>query len=108
LKDGSEAGENNSSAVSTNGHADSSPTAIGFNRDRPFSAPLVETVKLNKNGSAKDVRHVVIDLAGSGLKYQVGDALGVFPVNCSELAAEIVERLGAEPSTRVHTPSGSE
>src|SRR5690606_21398083 len=36
------------------------------------------------------------------------DALGVFPVNCSELAAEIVERLGAEPSTRVHTPSGSE
>ncbi len=108
LKDGSEAVKNNGSAVSTNGDAGSSPTTVGFNRKRPFSAPLVETVKLSKSGSAKDVRHVVIDLAGSGLKYEVGDALGVYPVNCGELAAEIVARLGADPSTRVCTPGGNE
>jgi len=108
LKDGSPAGKPSGSVAAVNGHADSQPANVGFSRQRPFSAPLVESVRLSKAGSAKDVRHVVIDLSGSGLKYEVGDALGVFPVNCGELAASIVARLGADPNTRIHTPSGIE
>ncbi len=38
---------------------------------------------LNRNGSAKDTRQVVLDLAGSGLAYRPGDSLGVAPTNCA-------------------------
>lgn len=80
----------------------------GFDRKNPFMARLVESKCLNKPGSQKDTRHVVIDLEGSGLRYEVGDALGVYPENCVELASEIVARLGTEPATRVRTPTGND
>jgi sulfite reductase (NADPH) flavoprotein alpha-component len=80
---------------------------VGFDRKNPFTARLVESKCLNKPGSQKDTRHVVIDLAGSGLRYEVGDALGIYPENCRDLCGEIVTRLGADPATRVSTPSGS-
>ncbi len=99
LKDGTEAvnGASRSKAVEK---------VSGFNRQNPFSARLIESRRLNKAGSTKDVRHVVIDLGGSALKYEVGDALGVYPVNCGELAAAIVAKMGAEPTTRVRSPLG--
>ncbi len=122
LKDGSEAGKTNGHVTANNGahgnghaangHANAHPdpvrVAAGYDRQNPFSAPLIEASKLNNAGSAKDVRHVVIDLSGSGLNYEVGDALGVYPVNCDQLAATIVTRLGADPSTRVRVPDGCE
>lgn len=107
LKDGREAGLTHGTVSKANGHSAKS-AAAAFTRTHPYSAPLVEVTRLSKPGSAKDVRHVVIDLAGSNLKYEVGDALGVYPVNCSGLATAIVTRLGADPSTRVPTPSGIE
>ena len=103
LKDGAETG-------SINGHSTATPpvaATTGFNRKNPFSARLIESRTLNKPGSAKDVRHVVIDLAGSELNYEVGDALGIFPVNCHELASAVVLKLAADPSTKVRTPLGN-
>jgi ferredoxin--NADP+ reductase len=46
------------------------------------SAPFVATVLENRDltpDSADDVRHVVLDLSGSGLRYLDGQALGVIP-----------------------------
>jgi sulfite reductase (NADPH) flavoprotein alpha-component len=51
----------------------------GWNRDRPFPALLRSKHILSGAGSAKEVRHVVLSLAGSGLDYAPGDALGVWP-----------------------------
>ncbi len=76
-------------------------------RQNPFHAKLIESRPLNKAGSAKDTRHVMIDLRGSGLKYQVGDALGVYPTNCPELAALIIRRMSASPEFPVDTPVGT-
>ncbi|MDF5366512.1 NADPH-dependent assimilatory sulfite reductase flavoprotein subunit, partial [Vibrio parahaemolyticus] len=42
----------------------------------------------------KDVRHIEIDLEGSGLTYQPGDALGVWFENSSELANAILGKVG--------------
>lgn len=111
LKDGTEAGNGTSNGTNNGTNHGTSSTKpaekrIGFNRQNPFSARLLESRPLNKVGSTKDVRHVVVDLNGSGLKYEVGDALGVFPVNCAELAAAIVSKMGAEPTTRVQSPLG--
>jgi sulfite reductase (NADPH) flavoprotein alpha-component len=75
------------------------PTVVAKGtRDNPVEAKLIASDKLNDPGSAKDTRHVVIDLEGSGLNYRVGDALGLWPTNCLELASEVVESAGLDAS----------
>ena len=66
-----------------------------YSRSNPFPARLVESRPLNREGSKKDTRHVVIDLAGSGLTYKPGNALGVYPENCPDLVDEVLHALNA-------------
>ncbi len=56
---------------------------------------------LNGPGSAKDTRHVVFDLSGSGLEYQVGDAFGLFVDVDPILVADTIAALGADPERTV-------
>jgi sulfite reductase (NADPH) flavoprotein alpha-component len=75
-------------------------TASAYSKSRPFPAPLLSNVRLNGEGSAKDTRHFEFSLENSGLSYEAGDALGVRPTNCAELAEEIIRvmgRSGEEP-----------
>ncbi len=78
-----------------------------FSRKNPFSAKLLESRPLNREGSAKDTRHVAIDLSGSGIRYEVGDALGIYPSNCMDLATAMIERLAADAHAIVETPLGN-
>ena len=58
------------------------PAAVAaYDRDHPFSAPLLARQKITGRQSSKDVRHIELDLSGSGLTYQAGDALGVWCEN---------------------------
>lgn len=66
-----------------------------YSKDRPFPARLSENRLLNKPGSAKETRHFVVDLRGSGLHYKAGDSLGVFASNRASEVNEILQRLGA-------------
>lgn len=79
----------------------------GYSRTHPFAAPLVESRRLNRSGSAKDTRHVVFDLAGSGIHYEAGDALGVYPTNCDELVDQVVLAAGADATAEVASPLGN-
>jgi sulfite reductase (NADPH) flavoprotein alpha-component len=72
------------------GHADTSL----YSKDRPFPARLTENRLLCKPGSAKETRHFIVDISGSGLHYKTGDSLGVFPSNRPEEVVELLERLG--------------
>lgn len=74
--------------------SDSEPTSA-YTKDRPFPARLIENRLLNKPGSHKETRHLVVDVAGSDLDYKVGDSLGVFSTNRSGEVEEILQRLGA-------------
>ncbi|MGB7345786.1 MAG: sulfite reductase subunit alpha [Pirellulaceae bacterium] len=91
----------------TNGQKTNGAVSTPYGRSNPYSAKLVQSRPLNKEGSAKDTRHVEIDLAGSGLKYEVGDALGVYPSNCSELVADVIDRIGAATDLPVTSSSGT-
>lgn len=71
------------------------PAPATFSKDNPFPARLTENRRLNRDGSAKDTRHFVIDLADSGLAYKAGDSLGVFATNRPELVDEVLTRLHA-------------
>ncbi len=85
----------------------SSSTSGDWSRQNPFTAKLVESRALNKQGSAKDTQHVVIDLAGSDMTYDVGDALGVYPTNCRSLASMIIQKIAADAELAVDSPLGS-
>jgi sulfite reductase (NADPH) flavoprotein alpha-component len=62
---------------------------------------------LNRAGSAKDTRQIVLNLYGSGLRYRAGDSLGIMPTNCPETVTAIVEALGVNPGSDVDCPDGS-
>ncbi|MBL9137655.1 MAG: sulfite reductase subunit alpha [Verrucomicrobiales bacterium] len=66
----------------------------GWSRSRPFPARLRTNRRLSAADSSKDVRHFEIDLLDSGIDYEVGDALGVWPTQCPELADSLLEALG--------------
>jgi sulfite reductase (NADPH) flavoprotein alpha-component len=68
------------------------PQARGT-RDAPVDAVFRMATRLNGQGSAKDTRHVVLDIAGSGLSYAPGDSFGVYPKNDPALADAILAAL---------------
>jgi sulfite reductase (NADPH) flavoprotein alpha-component len=68
--------------------------ADGWSKTKPFPARLITNRKLNSDGSQKDTRHFEISLEGSGLNYETGDALGVWPTNCPELVGEVLYACG--------------
>ena len=69
-------------------------------RNNPVQAKLIASDKLNGPGSAKDTRHVAIDLEGSGLSYRVGDALGLWPTNCDEFVSQVVGAAGLDANAK--------
>ncbi|BBV74884.1 sulfite reductase [NADPH] flavoprotein alpha-component [Raoultella planticola] len=64
-----------------------------YTKEAPLTATLAVNQKITGRDSEKDVRHIEIDLADSGLRYQPGDALGVWYQNDPELVKELVELL---------------
>jgi len=64
-------------------------------RDRPALVTLVDAYPLTRPGSARDVRHVVLDLSTSDLSYEAGDSLGVYARKNPELVQAVLDRLGA-------------
>ena len=52
--------------------------------------------RLNSPDSEKDTRHFEITLEGSGLTYEVGDSMAVYPTNDPDLVDEILEALRAK------------
>ena len=68
---------------------------LGFSRDRPALATLVDAHPLNRAGSDKDVRHVVFDLSTTDLTYEAGDSLGVFARKNPQLVQAVLDRVGA-------------
>jgi sulfite reductase (NADPH) flavoprotein alpha-component len=85
----------------------SAETTPGYTRKNPFLAPLLCSRVLNAAGSAKEVRHVEFSLEGSGLAYETGDALGVFPQNSPELVSELLTTLDCDGEEAVPVPNGS-
>ncbi|TNH02212.1 assimilatory sulfite reductase (NADPH) flavoprotein subunit [Testudinibacter sp. TR-2022] len=72
-----------------------------YSKENPFSATLALRQKITARGSEKDVRHLEIDLSGSGLHYQPGDALGVWFNNDPALVEEILQAVSLHGEEKV-------
>jgi sulfite reductase (NADPH) flavoprotein alpha-component len=64
-------------------------------RDAPIEAVFRSAMRLSGRKSEKDTRHVVLDVAASGLAYAPGDSFGLFPRNDPALAEAVRRALGA-------------
>ncbi|MEM7147937.1 MAG: sulfite reductase subunit alpha [Verrucomicrobiota bacterium] len=82
--------------------------APAYSKKRPFGAALLVNRCLNGAGSERDTRHFEIGLAGSGLSYEVGDVLGVYPENCPDLVEEVLGALGFDGEEAVPDADGEE
>ncbi len=71
-------------------------TAPIYSRANPFPAKLLVNRRLNGPDSKKDTRHFELSLAGSGLTYEVGESVAVYPTNPPELVDEILAALDAK------------
>ncbi len=77
-----------------------------YSKSRPFPAPVVENYNLNAPGD-KQTHQIALSLAGSDLAYEVGDALGVYPLNPPDVVDEIIAKLPFNASD-VPAPDGGE
>jgi len=64
-----------------------------YGRTRPFMAEVLDNVCLNGRGSDKETRHLEVSLEDSGLEFQPGDSLGVFPQNCPKLTEQVIREM---------------
>ena len=85
----------------------SSDPASTYSRKNPFPGRIVTNRPLSLPGSGKDIRHFEVSLAGSGLKYETGDSMGVFPDNDPALVEEVLAALGASGDETVPGNDGA-
>ncbi|CAI7724493.1 MULTISPECIES: assimilatory sulfite reductase (NADPH) flavoprotein subunit [Bacillus] len=75
-----------------------------YSRTNPFYAEVLENINLNGRGSNKETRHLELSLEGSGLVYEPGDSLGIYPTNDPALVDELIQTCGwnEEEAVTVH------
>lgn len=88
------------------GYEASEPAEVGYSKANPFPSPVVKNFNLNGTGD-KQTHHVALSLDGSDLCYEVGDALGVYPLNPPEVVDELIANLPFKAGT-APAPDGSE
>ncbi|MEX1012637.1 MAG: sulfite reductase [Waddliaceae bacterium] len=66
-----------------------------YNKDHPFLATIKKRYSLCSEGSKKHTHHIVLDLTGSGLTYEVGDCIAIFPVNDHQLVEKTLQAIGS-------------
>jgi sulfite reductase (NADPH) flavoprotein alpha-component len=100
LNEGSNAGSGSNDIVKeTSSSTSSEPSA--YSRTNPFKAEVLANVNLNGRGSDRETRHLELSLEGSGLQYEPGDSLGIYPENHPALVDAIIHELGFAPTDSV-------
>lgn len=77
-----------------------------YTKQNPYTAELLVSQKITGRDSAKDVRHIEIDLAESGLTYQPGDALGVYFENNEALVDELLALVSLSGEEEINLTKG--
>ncbi|HGN1708060.1 TPA: NADPH-dependent assimilatory sulfite reductase flavoprotein subunit [Providencia rettgeri] len=72
-----------------------------YSKTAPLTASLLSNQKITGRDSQKDVRHIEIDIEGSGLRYQPGDSLGIWFDNDPALVDELIALLWLQGNEEV-------
>ncbi|MGH8145064.1 MAG: assimilatory sulfite reductase (NADPH) flavoprotein subunit [Rhodanobacteraceae bacterium] len=74
---------------------------VAWSPSRPFAADVLANQRITAAGSAKDIRHLELDIAGAGLDYEPGDALGVIPRNPPALVEAVLDALRLDGAANI-------
>lgn len=89
--------------------ASRSPSASGslYSRTNPFMAEMTVKYCLTQLGQAEDkeIIHVELDLADSGLEYTAGDAVGIVPENNPAEVDALLRAWGRSGKERIFSPA---
>eukprot|EP00002_Diphylleia_rotans_P020438 TRINITY_DN3965_c0_g2_i1.p1 TRINITY_DN3965_c0_g2~~TRINITY_DN3965_c0_g2_i1.p1 ORF type:complete len:655 (+),score=133.83 TRINITY_DN3965_c0_g2_i1:47-2011(+) len=79
-------------------HEKDSALTIGSNEPHMMQsavkAKVIENRELHSTKSDRSCRHITVDCSESGLSYETGDHLAVFPLNAPDLVNAYAKRLG--------------
>jgi len=76
-----------------------------YTKAKPYQARLLENLPLTAPASSKDIRHIVLSIEDSGIRYQPGDALGVLPTNWPARVEELITHLNLYHADTVASPT---
>jgi sulfite reductase (NADPH) flavoprotein alpha-component len=71
------------------------PVPPRYSRERPLTAQMLANERITGRGASREVRHLEISLAGSGLEYRPGDALGIWHENPPAVVDAVLKALRA-------------
>ena len=98
-----------SPSANTAVHSPATPSSgTAYTKENPYTATLSVRQKITSRTAEKDVKHIEINLSGSDLRYQAGDALGVWPLNAADLVQEILDLNQLTGSETVQLSDGRE
>lgn len=86
------------SAIAATGAA---PASVVYDKKNPYSAEILDKVVLNGTGSNKETLHIELSLEGSGLSYEPGDALGIYPENSTADVEAILAVTGLKANAKL-------
>jgi sulfite reductase (NADPH) flavoprotein alpha-component len=78
------------------------PITTTVTKAAPFAAEITELQNLNSSRSSKQTVHVELSLAGSGITYQPGDAIGIIPQNDPALVEAVLTAAGLQADDALH------
>jgi sulfite reductase (NADPH) flavoprotein alpha-component len=72
-----------------------------YNKQNPFKAKVLHKFNLNGEGSDKETWHYELSIESSGLAYEPGDAVGIYPVNSPKLVQDFIQTLSFNPAEQL-------
>ena len=78
-------------------------TEENYSKSNPFPSLLKQRRLLNHPGSTKEVQHLELCLAGSGIEYQPGDSLAIIPTNSDRSVSDVIEAAGFDADEMVES-----
>jgi sulfite reductase (NADPH) flavoprotein alpha-component len=72
-----------------------------WSRESPFAAELLANQRVTVGEGVRDVRHIELSLANSGLHYEPGDAIGVIAENPPQAVADVLAAAGLDAAQTV-------
>lgn len=80
---------------------DSQTTQKPFEHEETFICKVLLNKRLTPDSYSRNIFHIEFSTAESGLKYGIGDALGVFPHNLPEEVSDFLNYYGIDPMVTV-------
>lgn len=77
-----------------------------YSRKNLFEATILNKINLNGSGSSKETIHLELDLEGSGIEYEPGDALGVYGANSPKLIETVLKATNLTGKEKVKSHKG--